>query len=72
MQELRDVVTEANAFAEGWGQMIFQTANEMVNHDRVRERIDRVAEDATGERKWWDERRARSSRELLGEDTVKA
>ncbi|KAF8242357.1 hypothetical protein K440DRAFT_607454 [Wilcoxina mikolae CBS 423.85] len=67
-EELRDVVMEANAYKEGWGQIIFQTANEMVNHDRVRERSERVAADAAEERKWWDEKRARSARELLGEE----
>jgi translocation protein SEC66 len=61
-------VMEANAYKEGWGQIIFNTANEMVNHDRVRERSERVAADAAEERKWWDEKRARSTRELLGEE----
>lgn len=42
----------------------------MVNHDRIRERAERVVEDATVERKWWDEKREQSKRELLGEDTA--
>ncbi|KAI5844247.1 Sec62/63 complex, subunit Sec66 [Tricharina praecox] len=67
-EELRDVVMEANAYKEGWGQLIFQTANEMVNHDRIKERAEKVATEAEAERKWWNEKRERSSRELMGEE----
>jgi translocation protein SEC66 len=67
LQELRDVVMEANAYKEGWGQVIFQTGNEMVNHDRIRERAEKVTAEAAVERKWWDEKRERTTRELLGD-----
>ncbi|TPR09616.1 Transferase family protein [Aspergillus niger] len=30
--EVRDVVAEANAYVPGWGQTIFQSANEMLNN----------------------------------------
>lgn len=63
-QELRDVAMEANAFQEGWGQLIFQTANEMYNHDRLRERALKVEELAQSERKWWDKKRERVQKEL--------
>jgi translocation protein SEC66 len=56
---------EANAYKEGWGQIIFQTANEMVNNDRLRERAERVAVEGSTERAWWDEKRERASRELM-------
>lgn len=59
------MVNEANAYKEGWGQMIFQTASEMVNHDRIRLRAAQVDTDAEEERKWWDEKRARAARELM-------
>jgi translocation protein SEC66 len=61
---------DANAYKEGWGQVIFQTANEMVNHDRLRERTEQVEIEAAEERKWWDEKRARSQRELLAEEAA--
>lgn len=67
IQELRDVVLEANAFKEGWGNTIFQTANEMANAQRIRDRTDEVTKQAEAERKWWDEKRKRAQRELLGE-----
>lgn len=66
-EELRDVVLEANAFKDGWGNTIFQTANEMANAQRIRDRTDEVTKQAEAERKWWDEKRKRSQRELLGE-----
>ncbi|KAH0608875.1 uncharacterized protein LAJ45_07646 [Morchella importuna] len=66
-EELRDVVLEANAFKEGWGNTIFQTANEMANAQRIRDRTDEVTKQAEAERKWWDEKRKRAQRELLGE-----
>ncbi|KAG4443835.1 hypothetical protein IFR05_000671 [Cadophora sp. M221] len=36
-KELRDVVEEANELARGWGQTIFQTANEIVANEKLRE-----------------------------------
>lgn len=63
------MVLEANAFKEGWGNTIFQTANEMANAQRIRDRTDEVVEQAAAERAWWDEKRKRSERELLGGST---
>lgn len=60
---------EANAYKEGYGQIIFNTANEMFAHDKLRERAAQVEEQAEAERKWWDAKRARSEKELLGEET---
>lgn len=60
---------EANAYKEGWGQIIFQTANEMFTHDKLRERAAQVEEQAAVERKWWDAKRARAEKELLQTET---
>ena len=35
--EIVDVISEANTFRQGWGQMIFQTATEMAQAERTRE-----------------------------------
>lgn len=35
--EILDVVSEANTFREGWGQLIFPTASEMVTHKKHKE-----------------------------------
>ncbi|KAG6903220.1 hypothetical protein C0995_002763 [Termitomyces sp. Mi166 len=34
--EIMEVVGEANSFVEGWGQVIFPTANEMLANERMR------------------------------------
>jgi translocation protein SEC66 len=35
--EIVEVVTEANTFVEGWGQIIFQSAGEIVANDKHRD-----------------------------------
>ncbi|KAL4927903.1 Sec63 complex subunit SEC66 [Aspergillus undulatus] len=56
--EVRDVVTEANAYVPNWGQTIFQSANEMVNNAIVRERLERHQRKLDEEKAWWEKRRA--------------
>ncbi|KAJ7063229.1 translocation protein sec66 [Mycena amicta] len=34
--EIMEVVAEANSFVEGWGQLIFPTANEMIANEKMR------------------------------------
>lgn len=34
--EIAEVVAEANTFVEGWGQIIFGTASEMIANERTR------------------------------------
>lgn len=34
--EITEVVAEANSFVEGWGTVIFQTANEMIANEKMR------------------------------------
>jgi len=68
-EELRDVVMEASAFKPEWGNSIFQTANEIAQNQRVRDRAAEVAVRAASERAWWDEKRERTTKELLAEST---
>ncbi|KAB8216396.1 Pre protein translocase subunit Sec66-domain-containing protein [Aspergillus novoparasiticus] len=56
--EVRDVVSEANAYVPGWGQTIFQSANEMMNNTLYRERIAEQQAKLDEERQWWEKRRA--------------
>lgn len=35
--ELLDTVSEANSFHPGWGQVLFQQANEMVQHTKIKD-----------------------------------
>jgi translocation protein SEC66 len=39
-----EVVSEANSFAQGWGQVIFPTANEMLANEKIRAIYERTAE----------------------------
>ncbi|KAL3438623.1 Pre protein translocase subunit Sec66-domain-containing protein [Aspergillus tetrazonus] len=56
--EVRDVVTEANAYAPNWGQVIFQSANEMVNNEIVRERLEKHQKKLDEEKAWWEKKKA--------------
>lgn len=42
--EILEVVAEANSFAEGWGQVIFQTANEMIANEKMRSVMEHMGE----------------------------
>ncbi|MCJ1455239.1 translocation protein S66 [Mycoblastus sanguinarius] len=57
-EELRDVVTEANALAANWGQTIFQSANEMVQNANIRKRVAEIQEKAKADSRQWEKERA--------------
>ncbi|KAF2261829.1 translocation protein-like protein sec66 [Lojkania enalia] len=57
-EELRDVVNEANAFAPNWGQVIFQSASEMAQNQRIRDRLSDILSTAPAEKEWWEKRKA--------------
>ncbi|KAF8201449.1 translocation protein sec66 [Pholiota molesta] len=42
--EIMEVVAEANSFVEGWGQVIFPTANEMLANEKIRAAFERTNE----------------------------
>jgi len=42
--EIVEVISEANSFAPGWGQVIFPTANEMLANEKIRAIYERTAE----------------------------
>ncbi|KAI1434591.1 Sec62/63 complex, subunit Sec66 [Xylaria sp. CBS 124048] len=56
-EELRDVVSEANALAPGWGQTIFQTANEIVTNTILRTRLEEIEGRTEADKEWWEKRR---------------
>ncbi|KAI9778586.1 MAG: translocation protein S66 [Geoglossum umbratile] len=66
-EELRDVVTEANAFSPGWGASIFQTANEMASNIVIRKRVDEIQAKAKAETEWWEKKRATIQSEFMKE-----
>lgn len=55
--ELRDVVQEANAFAPGWGQTIFQNASEVAQNQLLKQRVDELQGQTAAEKAWWEKKR---------------
>lgn len=66
-EELRDVVTEANAFAPNWGQTIFQSASEMAQNTHIRDGLSEILAKAPEEKAWWDSRKATIQSEFMKE-----
>ena len=48
---------KANAFQAGWGQTIFQSANEMANNAILRKKLVAITESIPAEKEWWEKRR---------------
>ncbi|KAI0450884.1 Sec62/63 complex, subunit Sec66 [Xylaria acuta] len=65
-EELRDVVNEANALAPGWGQTIFQSANEIAANTVLRTRLEEIEGRVETDKQWWEKRR-----ETIKEDFMK-
>ncbi|ROT36779.1 hypothetical protein SODALDRAFT_281316 [Sodiomyces alkalinus F11] len=65
--ELRDVVMEANALAPNWGQIIFQSANEIAANTTLREKLDNIQEQTEAEKAWWEKRRAAIQADFMRE-----
>lgn len=58
MRLTRDVSEiQANALAPGWGNTIFQSANEMAANAVLRTRLDEIQEKTEAEKEWWERRR---------------
>ncbi|KAG5954898.1 hypothetical protein E4U32_003275 [Claviceps aff. humidiphila group G2b] len=66
-EELRDVVTEANALAPQWGSTIFQSAHEISANTTFRARLDEIESQREAEKEWWDKRRDQISSEFMKE-----
>ncbi|KAI5866868.1 Sec62/63 complex, subunit Sec66 [Durotheca rogersii] len=66
-EELRDVVSEANALAPGWGQIIFQSANEIAANTMLRGRLDEIEQRAATDKEWWEKRRAAIQKDFMRE-----
>ncbi|KAM0563964.1 hypothetical protein ACHAPJ_000172 [Fusarium lateritium] len=66
-EELRDVVTEANALAPNWGQSIFQSAHEMTANAAMRNSLEEILAQAESEKEWWEKRRGQIQSEFMKE-----
>ncbi|KAI0022222.1 Sec62/63 complex, subunit Sec66 [Xylariomycetidae sp. FL0641] len=66
-EELKDVVSEANALAPGWGQHIFQSANEIAANNVLRTRLAAVEARSQSEKEWWAKRRETIQKDFMKE-----
>lgn len=67
-------VSQANALAPNWGQIIFQSANEILANSILKERLDEIQAQTEKEKEWWEKRRTSIKTEFmkeLGDDTEK-
>jgi translocation protein SEC66 len=62
-----DSVFQANALAPGWGQTIFQSANEINANTILRKRLDEIQAQTESEKQWWEKRRAQIQKEFMSE-----
>ena len=81
--ELRDVVQEvssnftdlrlllillqANALSDGWGNTIFQSANEIAANTAFKKTLKEIEIKAPAEKEWWEKRRASIQSEFMKE-----
>ena len=49
---------KANAYSPNWGQTIFQSANESMNNNLLRERLEAQQAKLSEERAWWDRKKS--------------
>ncbi|KAK3625641.1 Translocation protein S66 [Elasticomyces elasticus] len=70
--EVKDVVNEANAFSDNWGQVVFQSANEMNQNLLIKQRLAEIQETLQAEKAWWEKKRAGVQAEFLKENGVTA
>lgn len=58
---------QANGLNPGWGQAIFQSANEIAANTELRERLEEIQAQADKEKEWWEKKRASVQDEFLKE-----
>ncbi|KAJ5088186.1 Pre protein translocase subunit Sec66-domain-containing protein [Penicillium angulare] len=66
-EEVKDVVAEANAYVQGWGQTIFQSANEMMQNDIYRQRMAEQQSKVTEEKEAWSQKKATTKEQFMKE-----
>ncbi|KAI0383887.1 Sec62/63 complex, subunit Sec66 [Hypomontagnella monticulosa] len=66
-EELKDVMSEANALAPGWGQTIFQSANEIFYNTQLRTQLDEIESRAAADKEWWEKKRETIQKDFLKE-----
>ncbi|OQN99375.1 hypothetical protein B0A48_14352 [Cryoendolithus antarcticus] len=70
--EVKEVVEEANAYVPGWGQVIFQSANEMNQNLLLKERTAELLGKVDEEKAWWEAKKQGVQRQFLKENGVES
>ena len=58
---------QANALSEGWGNTIFQSANEIAANTAFKKTLKEIETKAPAEKEWWEKRRASIQSEFMKE-----
>jgi translocation protein SEC66 len=58
---------QANALVPGWGQIIFQSANEIAANKALRDRLEEIEEQTERDKEWWEKRRSSIKTEFMKE-----
>jgi translocation protein SEC66 len=58
---------QANGLVPGWGQIIFQSANEIAANKALRDRLDEIEAQTEHDKAWWEKRRASIKTEFMKE-----
>ena len=58
---------QANAFAENWGQTIFQSANEINQNIILKQRTAEIQSQLESEKSWWERKRSGMKSDLTKE-----
>ena len=58
---------KANAFAPNWGQVIFQSANEINQNILLKARIAEMQADLDSDKTWWENKRAGIQSQFMAE-----
>jgi translocation protein SEC66 len=58
---------QANALVPGWGQIIFQSANEIAANKALRDRLEDIEAQTEKDKEWWEKRRSNVKSEFMKE-----
>lgn len=62
-----NAILQANAFAPNWGQVIFQSANEINQNILLKQRIAEMQAELDADKTWWENKRAGIQSQFMAE-----
>jgi translocation protein SEC66 len=67
LSSLANKCIQANALVPGWGQIIFQSANEIAANKALRDKLEEIEAQTEHDKEWWEKRRATIKTEFMKE-----